>query len=519
MRKQGVTVSTLAIAVAVMLIIATSVSVVGIRSINTANFDDYASKLKRVADATLEYIDSKKEIPTTGEIVTLDGLPQDLITELTNNNDMGSNLCVVDLNQLDVVSNIGNGTVQNSDVYVVSEDTNNIYYLKGKEYKGTTYYGLNAINSINLPKVNATSIAINGNDIVTLNDTEQLTITFTPSTTTNKEVYWSSSNSDTAIVTQNGKVYGKSEGKVTITAKYGEITSTHNIEVIFPKPGDLVAYTPTADPTKQYTGATYIMDEVEGSATKGTYIESTTQYTPGNLKWVYLGKDENGNILLTSQETTNFTVTIAGQDGYANGVSRIDELCNTLYGNSTYAKTTRNMKLEDVDRILGYDGDRGIYGNKTNEKVSTPEPLKAGKILEIENKVKPASGITLPRLLDIAYEDYYSDLYQYTGVDFIDATTAEYKLIFKRANGTTNMNSYWLSTPSTSITLLDCSIRFYIRDINGNSGGGTVGGGLLYGTFKNEWSVSRRLRPVIVLKSNYEFGQKNANGEFTLREI
>jgi len=527
--KRGVTISTLSIAVAVMLIIATTVSVVGVRSINTVNFEDYASKLKRISDAVLEYVDTNGIMPTTSEIVTIDGLPEDLVTEIANSGDLGSKLYVVDLDLLDVVSNIGDGTTQNEDVYIVSEYTNNVYYLKGREYKGITYYGLNAINTMNLPKVNATNIIINGNDVVTLNDIEQLTITFTPSTTTNKEIVWSSSDNSVAIVAQNGKVFGKSEGKATITAKCGDITATHDIEVIFPKIGDLVAFTPTADPTMQYSGVTFIKDEVEGSATYGTYIESTTTYKPGTLKWVYLGKDKNGNILLTSQETTNFTVTLAGQDGYAVGVEKIDELCNTLYGNSTYAQETRNMKIEDVDRLLGYndhdgvvedgEGPLGRYGNKSNTHVTTPEPIKVGKIAEDEGRTIPATGITLPRLLDTKYEDYYSDFYQYAGADYIADTTAEYKVIFKRANGTTNMNSYFLSSSATGLTLLDCSIRFYLRDINGNSGAGTIGGGMLYATFGSEWSVSKRLRPVIVLKSNYEFGQKNANGEFTLKEI
>ena len=130
----------------------------------------------------------------------------------------------------------------------------------------------------------------------------------------------------------------------------------------------------------------------------------------------------------------------------------------------------------------------------------------------------PSTGITLPRLLDIKYEDYFSNYYSYTGTDYIDETTAAYKLIFKRANGTTNMLPYWLSSQSSRITLLDCSIRFYLCDINGNTGGGTVGTGMLYGTFGNEWAASRRLRPVIVLKPNIEFGMKNASGELTLVE-
>lgn len=139
--KKGITISTLAIVVTVMLITVTTVSVVGARSINTANFEDYKSKVKRMADAVLEYIDTNEVLPTTGEAISSTGLSDDFINELTNNGDIDSKLFVVDVELLDIVTSIGTGNTQNEDVFVVSEDSNNVYYLKGREYKGTIYYG------------------------------------------------------------------------------------------------------------------------------------------------------------------------------------------------------------------------------------------------------------------------------------------------------------------------------------------------------------------------------------------
>ena len=146
--KKGITISALSIAVAIMLIISTSVSVVGVRSINTANFEDYISKLRRISDSVLEYVDTNKSLPTTGEVISAEGVDDELIAELTKNGDAESKLYVVDIDLLDVVLNIGKGNVQNEDIFVVSDTTNNVYYLKGKEYKGDTYYGIAATNTI-----------------------------------------------------------------------------------------------------------------------------------------------------------------------------------------------------------------------------------------------------------------------------------------------------------------------------------------------------------------------------------
>ncbi|MBR5227631.1 MAG: hypothetical protein IKV94_03240 [Clostridia bacterium] len=139
--KKGITITVLSVTVAIMLIIVTTVSVVGTRSIDTANFEEYKSKLKRVSDIVLEYVKTNKELPITGEVVSKNGFGDDFINELTVNGDEDSKLYVVDLDKLDIVINIGDGDTSDENIFVVSEETNNVYYLKGRTYRGTTYYG------------------------------------------------------------------------------------------------------------------------------------------------------------------------------------------------------------------------------------------------------------------------------------------------------------------------------------------------------------------------------------------
>lgn len=138
--KRGVTVSILIVTVAVMMIVVGSVSVVGVKSIARANYETFKGKVDKVSDLALEYITTNKIIPVTGAVVGKGSLDSDFITELTANNDINNMLMVIDLSKLDTTVDIGKGTVNNGDVFVICENTNNVYYLKGFEYKGVIYH-------------------------------------------------------------------------------------------------------------------------------------------------------------------------------------------------------------------------------------------------------------------------------------------------------------------------------------------------------------------------------------------
>lgn len=141
--KKGITVSILVITVALMAILITTATVIGTKSIQTASYEEFLSKIQRVSNSVNKYVVDNKTLPTTLEVVAKEGLTQALKDELTRNNDMTNNLFVIDMTKIRVESvNIGKGTVENLDVFIVAENTNNVYYLKGIEYKGNTYYGV-----------------------------------------------------------------------------------------------------------------------------------------------------------------------------------------------------------------------------------------------------------------------------------------------------------------------------------------------------------------------------------------
>lgn len=140
--KRGITISTLVLTVILMFILITTATVVGARAIQTASYEEFLGKVTRVADDVNKYVIDNKTLPTTAEIISKEGLPNELKAEIKNNGDDYNNLFVIDMTKLNVENvNIGSGTVQDMDVFVVAENTNNVYYLKGIKYRGATYYG------------------------------------------------------------------------------------------------------------------------------------------------------------------------------------------------------------------------------------------------------------------------------------------------------------------------------------------------------------------------------------------
>lgn len=141
--KKGITLSVLTITVVIMLILISVSTVVGIRSVKTATYEEYISKLDRVSNDVNQYYIKNKTLPITTEVIAKEGLSNGLKLEISNNKDDYNNLYVVDMNKLRSESvKIGYGTANDMDIFVVCENTNNVYYLKGMEYKGTTYYGV-----------------------------------------------------------------------------------------------------------------------------------------------------------------------------------------------------------------------------------------------------------------------------------------------------------------------------------------------------------------------------------------
>lgn len=139
--KKGLSLSTVVIAISIMLILISSVSVIGSSAITSANFEEYKSNIDRVSDEVNIYVTDNGTLPVTNEVIAINSLGQDFLNQVKENGDLANKFYLVDISKLnDYNIKKGRGNVENKDVFLVTENTNNVYYLKGFKYRGKVYF-------------------------------------------------------------------------------------------------------------------------------------------------------------------------------------------------------------------------------------------------------------------------------------------------------------------------------------------------------------------------------------------
>ena len=139
--KKGLSLSTVVIAISIMLILVSSVSVIGSSAITSANFEEYKSNNDRVSDEVNIYVTDNGTLPVTNEVIAINSLGQDFLNQVKENGDLANKFYLVDISKLnDYNIKKGRGNVENKDVFLVTENTNNVYYLKGFKYRGKVYF-------------------------------------------------------------------------------------------------------------------------------------------------------------------------------------------------------------------------------------------------------------------------------------------------------------------------------------------------------------------------------------------
>lgn len=139
--KKGLSLSTVVIAISIMLILVSSVSVIGSSAISSANFEEYKSNIDRVADEVNIYVTDNGTLPVTNEVIAINSLGQDFLNQVKENGDLANKFYLVDISKLnDYNIKKGRGNIENKDVFLVTENTNNVYYLKGFKYRGKVYF-------------------------------------------------------------------------------------------------------------------------------------------------------------------------------------------------------------------------------------------------------------------------------------------------------------------------------------------------------------------------------------------
>ena len=140
--KNGVSMLVVTVAISVMVILIGSSIIFGSQAIQTAQFEEFVSQLNRLSVAINDYVLDNNAIPTTGEVVSGISLGNEFMSELVSKKDENNRLFVVNISLLkDGTIKRGSGTAEDQDIFVVAENTNNVYYVKGFRYKGKIYFG------------------------------------------------------------------------------------------------------------------------------------------------------------------------------------------------------------------------------------------------------------------------------------------------------------------------------------------------------------------------------------------
>ena len=263
--------------------------------------------------------------------------------------------------------------------------------------------------------------------------------------------------------------------------------------------GDYVAYTPT-----EVTSTIYKV------GITNTYF--STQIGDNALRWRYMGVDSSGNALLIADRETTDPFRLYGKDGYVNGSTKLNDLCNELYSSSL--GDARSIDENDVNKVLEANP-VGQYTSKTGNSVKNPDNLTIGEL--VSEKGETALTYTYTPDGENTWEaisKYSANYYYYYGTTYKANTTNEYKLIFK--NTSDSNIRYWLASPCLFVAFNDSYARFGMRYV---ASGYVNSDNLFISTdFEGggDTTKGRPVRPVIVLKSNVQFGAKDGSGVWSI---
>ena len=309
--------------------------------------------------------------------------------------------------------------------------------------------------------------------------------------------------------------------------------------------------------SENYTAKDVIVTEGNG------YADQTFKSTGTTNKWKVLGVDEDkGELLIVSSDVVktaeNKSFIIKGATAYQYGINELDKICE-IFGNGYGATGARSIRIEDINKITGYNPNNiGVYdpdntrnGTKYNYDSSDYGEYGAkvkyswtDTINKVKSEVNSTSDITLIDQYQKYGFNWYDDqenIWQYkkqdisnpeqivelknsyyyyfpdsltaesdniTEVKGLDKSSKEYETIF---NGT-----YWVA--SNSINTKKGMTDFCMRYVGNGSKGGYISSICLYnsygyGTLSSEGIY---IRPVVSLNSDVQL-EKQDDGSYNIK--
>lgn len=177
--KKGVSLVVLIITLIVMVIIVT-VTISGIENVlKEAQKSEFVTELETIKDKAEEWYFLTGTLPIeTGTEYTasqlkakvLDSQSKTLLTnEISKNGDLNNNFFVVDLALMDIQTNERGKKQNQTDIFVIAENTLNIYYLGGAEiYKIVRFSVVDLVDENNIKEPNIADTAVNLNDTLNI---------------------------------------------------------------------------------------------------------------------------------------------------------------------------------------------------------------------------------------------------------------------------------------------------------------------------------------------------------------
>ena len=286
------------------------------------------------------------------------------------------------------------------------------------------------------------------------------------------------------------------------------------------KVGDYVNYTPEVEETTY--GVEKLGPDITGSSNNKSAITQDS-----SMKWKILNIDASGRVDLISEMPTSQSVYFSGVRGYNNGVYVINDICRSLYSNSSLGIEARSLDLKDIEDQMN---DAGITArDEYNKNSSSGAQYGKTKTYGSVNNQYPelyarenGSGINTETVKEDGI-DVNADGYDSPTIE--DSSTAEegltvtqtyyymgssssyfddqefYDMVFNTGS------SYWLASrfAHCSSTYADFGLRY----VNNSD----LGGNIMFDSYGNTLGTLYRLRPVVSLGSDIQITPvENADG-------
>ena len=134
--EKGITMVILVITVIILVLITGTLLANSSDSLQLSRLTKLQNDIKALEDRVAAYYVQYEELPINDTSYTQSSL-RNTINDLSSND--GNTYYAIDLSKLDNLT-LNYGKSLSPDIYIINEETHNIYYLKGVTYKGDTYY-------------------------------------------------------------------------------------------------------------------------------------------------------------------------------------------------------------------------------------------------------------------------------------------------------------------------------------------------------------------------------------------